>query len=256
MMGNRRVLIVDDDVDFAESLLDILEAENYRTEFANSANGALSAAKTFVPHVALLDIRLGQSDGLDLLTMLKQKHPNLLCIIMTAYANVETAIKALQRDAYDYLRKPLYPEELSATLHRCFERIELEQKHQRAAIALHASEERYRSIFENALEGIFRCTPEKGFSDVNPALVQMLGYTSKEDVLALDLAHDLYVHADEFHEMLDRLQANTVMKNVEVTWKKKTGEPIIVSVNSQIIQQVPDIPLRCSPIYPVMHESP
>jgi two-component system sensor kinase FixL len=238
MMGNRRVLIVDDDIDFAESLLDILKAENYRIEIANSANGALSAAKVFAPHVALLDIRLGQADGLDLLTILNQQHPKLLCIIMTAYANVETAIKALQRDAYDYLRKPLYPEELSATLHRCFERIDLEQKHQQAIMALRASEERYHSIFENALEGIFRCTPGEGFSDVNPALVQMLGYNSKEDVLALDLAHDLYVHADEFREVLDRLQTDTAVKNAEVSWKKKTGDPIIVSINSRIIQDV------------------
>ena len=127
MIRNRRVLIVDDDVDFAESLLDIL-AENYQIETSNNANDALSAAKTFAPHVALLDMRIGQSNGLDLLSTLHQQYPELLCIIMTAYANVETAIKALQHDAYDYLRKPLYPEELSATLNRCFERIDLEQK--------------------------------------------------------------------------------------------------------------------------------
>ena len=103
-------------------------------------------------------------------------------------------------------------------------------------MALRASEERYRSIFENALEGIFRFVPRERFSDVNPALVQMLGYASKENVLALDLAHDLYMHADEFHEMLDRLQTNAVVKNAEVTWKKNTGDPIIVSINSRVIR--------------------
>jgi signal transduction histidine kinase/FixJ family two-component response regulator len=123
MARNRRVLIVDDDVDFADSLHDILDA--------------LSAAETFVPHVALLDIRLGQTNGLDLLTALKQKHPDLLCVIMTAYANIETVIKALQSDAYDYLRKPLYPPELATTLDRCFEKIDLEQKNRQATEEVH-----------------------------------------------------------------------------------------------------------------------
>jgi PAS domain S-box-containing protein len=236
MAGNRRVLIVDDDVDFADSLQDILEAENYLIEIANNTNDALSAAESFGPQVVLLDIRLGQTDGLDLLTMLKQKQPHLLCIIMTAYANVETAIKALQNEVYDYLRKPLYPQELTATLDRCFEKIDLEQKNLQATTALQASEERYRSIFENALEGIFRSTPEEGFTDVNPALVHMLGYRSKEEVLALNLQEDLYANPEEHQYVLDQYRLKKVIRDLEVTWKKKNGEHITVSLNSQIIQ--------------------
>ena len=236
MAGNRRVLIVDDDVDFADSLHDVLEAENYLIKIANNASDALSTAETFAPHVALLDIRLGQTNGFELLTMLKQKHPHLLCIIMTAYADIETAIKALQSDAYDYLRKPLYPPELAVTLNRCFEKIDLEQKNQQATTALRASEERYRSIFENALEGIFRITPAEGFTDVNPALVQMLGYNSKKEVLALNLQEDLYAYPAEQQYVLDQYQSNKVIRDLEVTWKKKKGEYIIVSLNSQIIQ--------------------
>ena len=91
MAGNRRVLVVDDDVDFADSLLDILEAENYLTQIANNASDALSAAETFVPHVVLLDVRLGHANGLDLLKTLKQKQPDLHFIIMTAHADIETA---------------------------------------------------------------------------------------------------------------------------------------------------------------------
>ncbi len=57
---------------------------------------------------------------------------------MTAYADVETSIKALQSGAYDYLRKPLYPQELSAALDRCFEKIDLVSKSQAAISALEA----------------------------------------------------------------------------------------------------------------------
>ena len=69
MTSDRRVLIVDDDVDFADSLRDLLEEENYHVDVANNAQDAVAAAEAFAPQVALLDIRLkfGPGNGLDLL---------------------------------------------------------------------------------------------------------------------------------------------------------------------------------------------
>jgi PAS domain S-box-containing protein/putative nucleotidyltransferase with HDIG domain len=237
MAAERRVLIVDDDVDFAESLNDMLLAEEYVVRVAHNANEALTEAGGFAPQVALLDIRLpmGSGDGLDLLTALKQKHPEMLGIIVTAYADTETAIKALHGDAYDYLRKPLYFQELAAVLHRCFERIGLEERNRQMLHALHESEERYRSIFENALEGIFRITPSEGFVDVNPALVQMLGYQSAEETLGLDLRKDLYADPQELRYLIDQHKSLKAVRNLETVWKKKNGDPIMVSINSRII---------------------
>jgi PAS domain S-box-containing protein len=236
MTADRRVLIVDDDVDFADSLRDLLEAESYRVEVAHNDRDAVAAAEAFAPQVALLDIRLqfGPDNGLDLLSTLRQKYPDLLDIVMTAYADTDTAIKALQSDAYDYLRKPLYSQELITTLNRCFEKIDLEQKNQQAMAALRTSEERYRSIFENALEGIFRSTPAKSFIDVNPALIQMLGYNSKEEVLALN-PKNLYADSEELQYVTDQYRSKKAIRNLETTWKKKNGESIIVSLNCQIV---------------------
>ena len=159
MNAERRVLIVDDDVDFAESLSDMLLAENYRVAVAHSAAEAMAAAERFEPQVALLDIRLqmGSGDGLDLLASLKEKHPALLGIVVTAYADIDTAIKAVHGDAYDYLRKPLYFQELAATLRRCFERIDLEDRNRQIAAALHESEA--QRIF--GLLGKLRTEPRK-----------------------------------------------------------------------------------------------
>jgi PAS domain S-box-containing protein len=237
MITERRVLIVDDDVDFADSLNDMLLAEKYLVAVARSASEALTAAEEFAPQVALLDIRLqmGSGDGLDLLASLKEKHPDLLGIIVTAYADIDTAIKAVHGDAYDYLRKPLYFQELAATLRRCFDRIDLERKNRRMTDALHESEERYRSIFENALEGIFRIIPSAGFVDVNPALVQMLGYSTREEVMALDLRKDLYADPQELRNLIDQHLSKKVVRNLEAIWKRKDGDPIIVSIDSRII---------------------
>jgi len=237
MTAERRVLIVDDDVDFADSLNDMLAEEEYRVAVAHSAEEAMAAADSFRPQVALLDIRLqmGSADGLDLLASLNAKLPEMKGIIVTAHADVDTAIKAVHHDAYDYLRKPLYFQELAATLRRCFERIDLEAENREVVSALHESEERYRSIFENALEGIFRIMPSEGFVDVNPALVQMLGYESVDEVLGLDLRKDLFADPQELRYMIDQHLAHKAVRDFEVVWRQKGGESIIVSIDSRII---------------------
>jgi PAS domain S-box-containing protein len=196
MADHRRVLIVDDDIDFADSLHDVLKTEDYLTHIANNLNDALTSAQTFMPHVTLLDIRLGQASGLDLLSELKRRYPHLLCIVMTAYANVETAIRALQYGAYDYLRKPVYPEELTATLHRCFEKIELEQQNQQAVVALQASEERFRRLADNANDMIYRMSlPDGHYEYVSPASLNMIGYTPDEIYNSPKLVAEI-IHAD------------------------------------------------------------
>ncbi len=131
----RRILIVDDDRDFVEGLVEILEPRGYEIAAAYSAHGANETIKTFEARLALLDIRLGRQSGLDLISQLRAARPGMLCVMMTAYATVESAVEALQEGAYDYLRKPSSAQELLATLERCFEKLRLEDEH-RAAEAL------------------------------------------------------------------------------------------------------------------------
>lgn len=124
----RRVLIVDDDKDFAESLVDILESRNFIAAVVSDENGLMGAIKDFDPAVALLDIRLGRQSGIDLLNRLKETGKDITCVMVTAYASVETALEAMQHGAYDYLKKPINIPELLSTLERCFEKIQLEQE--------------------------------------------------------------------------------------------------------------------------------
>jgi PAS domain S-box-containing protein len=128
----RRLLIVDDEKDFALSLADILESYGYIVEKAHSGKGALEKIREFKANVALLDVRLGKDNGINLMCKLKEAAPKLLPIIMTAFATADTAIEALQEGAYDYLRKPLNPMDLLAKLDRCFERIRLEEEKEAA----------------------------------------------------------------------------------------------------------------------------
>jgi signal transduction histidine kinase len=124
----RRVLIVEDDVDFAEALIDILAVREYDATAVHSAEAAINAIEQDAPPVAMLDIRLGLSSGVDLLTHLKVDHPNLICVMMTAHVDVETAIAALRRGAYDYVDKSCNPDQLLVVLDRCFEKVELQRE--------------------------------------------------------------------------------------------------------------------------------
>lgn len=131
--AERRVLIVDDDQDFAGSLAALLEMEGYVIAVAHDGAGAkalVEAMAAEAPGVALVDIRLGREDGVALATELGRIRPDLLVVMVTAYASVPTAIRALQAGAYDYVCKPFDPDDLLATLGRCFDRHAL--AHERA----------------------------------------------------------------------------------------------------------------------------
>ncbi len=148
---------MDDDRDFAGSLTDILEPRGYRVAEAYSAQGALDTLKHFDAQVALVDIRLDRSSGIELIARLREVKARILCVMMTAYAGIETAIEALHQGAYDYLRKPLNAHDLFATLERCFEklRLEREKEHAEAALRLRNQEleevnARLRKIVESA----------------------------------------------------------------------------------------------------------
>jgi PAS domain S-box-containing protein len=134
--SDRHVLIVDDDRDFAESLRNLLKLEGYQVEVSYSMSAALDALYDFEVEVALIDVRMGDQDGLALVSEFRQRREAVICVVITAYASVETAIQALQKGAYDFLCKPFYPEDLIATLERCFERLALKRDREAAERAL------------------------------------------------------------------------------------------------------------------------
>jgi two-component system cell cycle sensor histidine kinase/response regulator CckA len=96
------------------------------------------------------------------------------------------------------------------------------------------AEARYRSLVQSAVYGIYRSSTEGRFFDVNPALITMLGYTSAEEVLALDPKLDVFVDPSEQARVMSEFQRGERLDNVEVRWKRKDGSAITVRLSGRV----------------------
>ncbi len=108
-----RMLIVDDELSVRDSLGKWFREEGYDVSTAENANDALTRMAEQKWDLALLDIKMRGTDGIELQRRLHELDPELIVIMMTGYASVETARAALKNGAYDYLTKPLDPDEIS-----------------------------------------------------------------------------------------------------------------------------------------------
>jgi DNA-binding NtrC family response regulator len=116
-----KILIVDDEDVVRDSLSEWFSAEGYTTKPCASGKEALAAIADAEFDLALLDIKMPGMDGMELQQRLHDADPELTIVIMTGYATVETAVQALKRGAYDYITKPVDPDELSHLVAKALE---------------------------------------------------------------------------------------------------------------------------------------
>jgi two-component system nitrogen regulation response regulator NtrX len=126
------ILIVDDEADIRELIAGILEDEGYETRLAHNSDAALAEIDLRRPSLIVLDIWLQGSklDGLDLLTAIKEKHPDVPVIIISGHGNIETAVAAIKRGAYEYIEKPFKAEKLLLVVGRALETFRLKRENE------------------------------------------------------------------------------------------------------------------------------
>jgi two-component system response regulator HydG len=148
-----RILIVDDELVVRDSLGRWFESEGYEVGLAASGREALVAIQEKPYDLALVDIKMPGMDGMELQQRLCQADPDLIIIIMTGYASVETAVQALKRGAYDYITKPIDPDELVHLVSKALE-------HKRATRELTRLRENLQELYP-ATELIGKSPPMK-----------------------------------------------------------------------------------------------
>jgi two-component system response regulator RegA len=112
------VLIVDDDERFAMTLATALARRGYLAHVAHDAATALAAARAKDPDAAVVDLKLGADDGLALIEPLRRGHPRMRIVVLTGYASIATAVRAIKLGADDYLAKPVTASAVAAVLER------------------------------------------------------------------------------------------------------------------------------------------
>ena len=112
-----RLLIVDDELSVRDSLNKWFREEGYEVGTAENASEALLRLAEHPWDIALLDIKMRGTDGIELQRRMHELDPKLIVIMMTGYASVETAVAALKNGAYDYVTKPLDPDEIAHLMH-------------------------------------------------------------------------------------------------------------------------------------------
>ena len=111
-----RVLIVDDDETIRKSITTVLEEKGYLAETAENGRAAIRKSKKAVYNLALIDIRLPDMDGVQLLTSLKETSPKMVKIIITGYPSLQNAVEAVNKGADGYIVKPIKMGELLAMI--------------------------------------------------------------------------------------------------------------------------------------------
>jgi DNA-binding NtrC family response regulator len=127
-----RILVVDDDQALRFTLRGTLEDAGFAVDEA--ADGAIALSKIAAGgnyHLVLSDLRMPNVDGLALLDRLREQHPKLRVIMITAHGSERAAVEAMKRGAYDYFRKPFEPEELLAVVERAVESVRLSSDNER-----------------------------------------------------------------------------------------------------------------------------
>lgn len=120
-MSPIHVLVIDDDVITCNLLEEVLTKEGYQVEKALSGQEAIQKGVSQLFDVVLSDIRMAEVDGMAVLKSFKQRSPDTIVIMMTAFGSIETAIQAIKEGAFDYVSKPFKLDEIKLTIQRALE---------------------------------------------------------------------------------------------------------------------------------------
>ena len=122
MPGNATILVIDDEQAMRDSCCQVLTKGGYRTETAEDGNSGLQKIREIKPDLVLVDLKMPGMNGMELLEKIGDVDPNIVSVVITGYATIESAVEAMKRNAYDFLPKPFTPDQLRIITKRGLER--------------------------------------------------------------------------------------------------------------------------------------
>ncbi len=236
MSENIRILIAEDfpaDVEFAEREIKkaLKSCTFHQVETREDYEAAL---REFQPDLIISDYRMPRFDGLAALELAQEFLPDTPVIILTSAMNEDTAVECMKKGASDYVIKEHIKRLGQAVIHTLEEK-QLLKERRRAEEALRESEERFRSLYENATIGIYRTTPDGRILMANPAAVRMLGFTSFEELARRNLDSLGFAPSYARGEFLKQLERDRIITGLESAWVRKDGSTIFVRESARVV---------------------
>ena len=219
-----RLLLVDDEPRLLSSLYELLQGRGYRLATASSGSEALAQLSRQRFDLVLLDLRLPDIGGHEIMDFINEKGIDAHVIVMSGEVGIDAAIGALKRGAYDYLRKPYSREELLTTVANALQQRRLAADNERITHQLEASEKMYRYLVDSSPDIIYTLNHEGRFTFVNDRAYQLLGYTREE---LLGQHYSILVHEEDLERARyvfnERRVDERASRNVELRLKCRGG---------------------------------
>ena len=253
------ILTIDDERIIRESIRSFLSDYDYEVFEAENGRVGLEVFEEKKPDLVLVDLRMPEVDGLEVLSTVKRESPNTPVIVVSGTGVLADVVEALHLGAWDYILKPI--QDMSVLLHAvesCWQRASLirenlrHQRHLEELVEqrtielrktnlelhevnkqLHASEEKYRNIFNKANVGLFRFDIGEGKTiEANDVIAEMYGYKDRDDFINNFNYLGSFVKDSDRLDFLDRLSkngevkeypANQTSKDDKVCWYSFTG---------------------------------
>ncbi len=222
MNDSIRILLVDDEPRFCESLAQLLTLSGYQVIIARRGNEAVELLAKNSFDLLLLDVELPDMFGYQIMDSLKDENFGIPSIMLTGNATVETAIEALKKGAYDYLKKPVDHNLLLGTIDKAI-------KHGRLEKALRISEERVKTFAEASWEGVV--IHQNGIVlDANKQFFDMFGY-ERNELLGKSMLEKL-ISAEFLPEVLLRINNKQIGSHRSIV-TRKDGTEFPIESNSR-----------------------
>lgn len=174
------VFVVDDEKRMCASLKGVLGQRGFEVITASSGKKALASMAKIDVDVYLLDICIPDLDGFYLLEKIFAHNPAATVVMMTGDVSVDSAVKALRKGAYDYLKKPFEPEEVVKTIHNAWQQKRLLEKNKVIENRLKISERRFRFMIHNSPDMVYTLDRQGRFTFINNAVEKLFGYKTTE----------------------------------------------------------------------------
>ena len=227
-----RILIVEDKPEDAH----LAEREIRRIvgdcdfQITETREGFIQAIETFQPDVILSDFVLPQFDGMEALKLSLHYAPSTPFIIWTGSLSEDVAVDCVKAGANNYILKDNFKRLAPAVLHALEERELLAARKQ--------AEQKYRTIFENSMEGIFQSSPQGRYLSLNPAMARLYGYDSPKEMMESiqDIATQIYVEPEKRSEFIGLLGLYNDIENFEARNYRKDKSVFWTSTSARAVR--------------------